>query len=115
MSTEYSTYLSDDMLLAVTPEHPTARGLDVTVTHPDGGSDRLESSFGFFSSLSTCERHVVFDPKVKMDRTSIVYLPPDYAESIAHEINSPIGALRRAADVCGRCIGNVAEMVSARQ
>ena len=33
---------------------------------------------------------------------------------IAHEINNPIGAVRSAADVCGRCLGKVAELVSMR-
>ena len=36
------------------------------------------------------------------------------AAGIAHEINNPIGAVRAAADVCGRCLGKVAEMVSLR-
>jgi two-component system NtrC family sensor kinase len=34
------------------------------------------------------------------------------AAGVAHEINSPIGAVRGAADVCGRCVGKVAELVA---
>lgn len=34
------------------------------------------------------------------------------AAGIAHEINTPIGAVRSAVDVCTRCLGNVVEMVS---
>lgn len=34
------------------------------------------------------------------------------AAGIAHEINNPIGAVRAAADVCGRCLGRVADLVA---
>jgi signal transduction histidine kinase len=34
------------------------------------------------------------------------------AAGLAHEINSPIGAVRSAADVCGRCVDKVAQLVS---
>ena len=36
------------------------------------------------------------------------------AAGVAHEINNPIGAVRSAADVCGRCLKKVAELVSTR-
>ncbi len=37
------------------------------------------------------------------------------AAGVAHEINNPVGAVRSAADVCGRCLGKVAEMVGSRE
>ena len=37
------------------------------------------------------------------------------AAGVAHEINNPIGAVRGAADVCGRCVGKIAELVAERE